>query len=80
MRCRTRHRGAAEVPNMTTTRTETSTADMDAAAFEALEKLRELEDDDKLKPGLEAVRKWWQANYLKAGHKRLAKALLGKLK
>lgn len=62
------------------TTTPSTTVDMDEAAYQALEKLHEIEEDEKYKAGVEAVRKWWQANYLKAGHKRLAKALLGKLK
>ena len=64
----------------TTDRPQASTAGMDEAAYEAVAKLDELEGDDELKAGIQAVRKWWQQNYLKAGHKRLAKALLGKLK
>lgn len=62
------------------TTSPTTTVDMDEAAYQALEKLHEIEEDEKLKAGVEAVRKWWQQHYLKAGHKRLAKALLGKLK
>lgn len=51
--------------------------DMDRAAREAAEELEKarLESDDNAK-AIEFVAQWWRRNYLKAGHKRLARALL----
>lgn len=46
---------------------------MDAAAKGAKKELDELPKD-----AVEVVRAWWKKHYLTAGHKRLAKALLGK--
>ena len=60
-------------------RAERSGDDLDASGKEALAALRKLEDKPELKAGIEAVRDWWRGAYLKAGHKRLAKALLGRL-
>jgi hypothetical protein len=48
-------------------------ADMDAAAEAAKKELEELPKD-----AVEVVRTWWKKHYLTAGHKRLARALLGK--
>lgn len=58
---------------------EDKAPEMDAAGKQALEALRKLEAEPELKPGIDALRSWWKDSYLKAGHKRLAKALLGKL-
>ena len=48
-------------------------ADMDAAAAAAKKELDELPKD-----AVKVVREWWEKHYLTAGHKRLARALLGK--
>ena len=44
---------------------------MDAAAVLADEKLKEISKEHII-----AIADWWRSNYLKAGHKRLAKLLL----
>lgn len=46
---------------------------MDAAAQVAKKELDELPQE-----AVKIVREWWQKHYLTAGHKRLARALLGK--
>lgn len=45
--------------------------EMDKAATEAAEQLEEISKDHII-----VVADWWKKNYLKAGHKRLAKLLL----
>lgn len=47
--------------------------EMDAAAVEAKKELEGLPKD-----AVEVVRAWWKKHYLTAGHKRLARVLLGK--
>ena len=65
---------------MTTERSKEALMEkMDDAGREAMKELDKLEEQANLKPGIEAVREWWKGWYLKAGHKRLAKGLLGKL-
>jgi hypothetical protein len=44
---------------------------MDDAAETAEEKLKEIQNDH-----IVVIANWWKENYLKAGHKRLAKILL----
>ena len=44
---------------------------MDAAAEVAEEKLKEISKDVTIQ-----IADWWKNNYMKAGHKRLAKILL----
>jgi len=47
--------------------------------LEAMDKAAELADNDLReieKSHVIAIANWWKANYMKAGHKRLAKALL----
>ena len=53
---------------------------MDQAGREAAAALKELEGREGTKAGIEALRGWWKEHYLRAGHKRLAKALLGDAK
>lgn len=57
--------------------TETTAIDVEAADKAAADALVKLEADEKLKPGVAALRDWWKAHYVKVGHKRLARALLG---
>jgi len=45
--------------------------DMDEAAELAEEKLKEINIDH-----IQSIAGWWRDNYMKAGHKRLAKILL----
>ena len=47
--------------------------DMDGAADEARKTLQKI--DPK---AVALVRAWWQDNYMKAGHKRLGRVLLGR--
>lgn len=49
-------------------------ADMDAAAEKAATDLSHLDAD-----AVKIVAQWWKDNYMKAGHKRLARTLLGTL-
>lgn len=49
-------------------------ADMDAAAKKAADDLSNLSPDC-----VKAVAQWWKDHYMKAGHKRLARVLLGTL-
>ncbi len=50
-------------------------ADMDAAAEKASADLSNLSPDC-----VRSVAQWWKNNYMKAGHKRLARVLLATLK
>lgn len=45
---------------------------MDAAADQAAEELHDMDAKD-----VEPVARWWKKWYLKAGHKRLGRALVG---
>jgi hypothetical protein len=47
--------------------------DMDGAAKEAGKELVKLDQ-----AAVKVVRDWWKANYMKAGHKRLGRVLLGR--
>lgn len=48
---------------------------MDEEAIVATRALKTLDPE-----AVKAVAEWWREHYLKAGHKRLARALLGSLK
>jgi hypothetical protein len=63
---------------MTTKRSTADTIqDMDKAAREAAEELEKARiDSDEQAKAVEFVAQWWRRHYLKAGHKRLARALL----
>ena len=65
-----------------TTPHDSTTDDMDKAAQVAALAFSRLEAEAARKSGdealtLENVKAWWRAHYLTAGHKRLAKILLG---
>jgi hypothetical protein len=56
--------------------TEDSQA-MDMAADQAAQELQALVDNNPTaREGVEKVIAWWNHNYMKAGHKRLGRALL----
>ncbi len=55
-------------------------ADMDQAAFDAAAGVAALERDPMARYALPRLRVWWLAHYQKAGHRRLARVLLGTFK
>jgi len=63
---------------MTTRKSTAETMqDMDRAARDAAEELEKARlDSDENAKAIEFVAQWWRRNYLKAGHKRLARTLL----
>lgn len=52
--------------------------DMDEASESAAASLKKLEARAELKPGIEAIRRWWAEHYGRSGHKRLARVILAK--
>lgn len=50
--------------------------EMDQASQEAREALLKLEEDNDA--AIDLVRGWWKEWYIKAGHKRLGRVLLGR--
>ena len=51
---------------------------MDQAAYEAAADLARLEQQPSMRIALVPLRAWWTRHYATAGHRRLARVLLGR--
>ena len=51
---------------------------LNALAVDIGSELSELEDQDVLRPGIEALRRVWSKYYLTVGHRRLGRILIGR--